>query len=221
LTLDGGAGNDTILGSAGVDALFGSDGNDFIDGNGGNDTAQMGAGDDTFQWDPGDGSDIVEGQDGNDAMIFNGANIAEGVSISANGERVNFFRKQGNITMDLNGVEQVDFNALGGSDSTLIDDLTGTDLKQVNVNLQAGTGGSDLAADSIIVNGTAGHDTINISGAGTSAVVAGLHTQVNISGIDGALDTLTVSGQGGNDTISAANLPAGVIQLTIDNDVPF
>jgi Ca2+-binding RTX toxin-like protein len=221
LTLDGGAGNDTILGSAGVDALFGGDGNDFIDGNGGNDTAFLGAGDDTFQWDPGDGSDIVEGQDGNDAMIFNGANIDENVSISASGERVIFFRKQGNITMDMNGVERVDFNALGGSDSTVIDDLTGTDLKQVNVNLQAGAGGSDLLADSIVVNGTAGDDTIDISGAGTSAVVAGLQAQVNINGIDGTLDTLTVNGQGGNDTISSANLPADVIQLTIDEDVLF
>src|SRR5262249_10457683 len=75
LTVDGGAGNDTILGSNGDDTLLGGDGNDFIDGNQGNDLALMGAGDDVFQWDPGDGSDTVEGQAGQDAMIFNGANI--------------------------------------------------------------------------------------------------------------------------------------------------
>ena len=34
-------------------------------------------------------------------MIFNGANIDENVSIFASGERAIFFRKQGNITMDM------------------------------------------------------------------------------------------------------------------------
>src|SRR6185369_17265478 len=62
ITVDGGAGNDTLLGSNGADLLLGGDGNDFIDGNQGTDTALLGAGDDTFQWDPGDGNDIVEGQ---------------------------------------------------------------------------------------------------------------------------------------------------------------
>src|SRR5262249_6453998 len=107
LTLDGGAGNDTLLGGDGADTLLGGDGNDFIDGNGGNDVALMGAGDDVFRWDPGDGSDTVEGQDGHDTMFFNGANIDEGVDISANGGRVRFFRNPGNITMDLGGVERV------------------------------------------------------------------------------------------------------------------
>ena len=68
ITVDGGAGNDTLLGSNGVDILLGGDGNDFVDGNQGNDVAFLGAGDDTFQWDPGDGSDTVEGQDGTDTM---------------------------------------------------------------------------------------------------------------------------------------------------------
>src|SRR5438309_1524757 len=43
LTVDGGAGNDTILGGNGADHLFGGDGNDFIDGNQGADTAFLGA----------------------------------------------------------------------------------------------------------------------------------------------------------------------------------
>ena len=64
LTVDGGAGNDTITGGDGNDLLLGGDGNDLIDGGRGNDTALMGAGDDTFVWNPGDGSDTVEGQGG-------------------------------------------------------------------------------------------------------------------------------------------------------------
>src|SRR5262245_35201946 len=46
LTLDGGAGDDTIAGSQGVETMLGGDGNDTLDGNGANDKALMGAGDD-------------------------------------------------------------------------------------------------------------------------------------------------------------------------------
>ena len=85
ITVDGGAGNDTILGSNGTDLLLGGDGNDFIDGQQGNDIAFLGAGDDVFQWDPGDGSDTVEGQDGTDTMLFNGSAGDEIFDVSANG----------------------------------------------------------------------------------------------------------------------------------------
>src|SRR6195256_6008386 len=90
LTIDGGAGNDTITGGDGNDTLLGGDGNDLITGGRGNDVALLGAGDDTFVWNPGDGSDTVEGQDGNDTLLFNGANVAETIKISANGSRVRF-----------------------------------------------------------------------------------------------------------------------------------
>ena len=104
LTVDGGAGNDTITGGDGADVLLGGDGNDLIGGRG-NDTAVLGAGDDRFVWNPGDGSDTVEGQAGTDTLLFNGANIAENIDISANGGHVRFTRNLGNIMMDLNDVE--------------------------------------------------------------------------------------------------------------------
>src|SRR5207302_9666821 len=66
LTVDRGAGNDTITGGDGNDLLIGGDGNDTIIGGRGNDTALLGAGNDTFVWNPGDGSDTVEGQAGQD-----------------------------------------------------------------------------------------------------------------------------------------------------------
>ena len=111
LTIDGGAGNDTITGGDGNDVLLGGDGNDLIVGGRGNDTALLGAGDDTFVWNPGDGSDVVEGQAGNDTLLFNGANVNEKIDISANGGRVRFFRDVGNVTMDLNDVETIQFNS--------------------------------------------------------------------------------------------------------------
>ncbi len=217
ITVDGGAGNDTILGSNGADRLLGGDGNDFIDGNQGNDVAFLGAGDDVFQWDPGDGSDVVEGQDGNDTMLFNGSNANEIFDALANGGRVLFTRNVGNIVMDLNDVERVDLNALGGTDIVTVHDLSGTDLTQVNVNLQASGGGGDGVTDTVIVEGTAGNDNIQVSGSGSGFTVAGLHAVVTATGSEGANDQLVVKGLGGDDTLNAAALPAGVVNnLTLD-----
>ena len=126
ITVDGGAGNDTLLGSNGADVLLGGDGNDFVDGNQGNDTALLGAGDDSFQWDPGDGSDTIEGQDGTDAMLFIGSNVSENMDVSANGSRLRFVRNVANIVMDLNDVESIVARVLGGSDNVVVNDLSGT-----------------------------------------------------------------------------------------------
>jgi Ca2+-binding RTX toxin-like protein len=216
LTIDGGAGNDQITGGDGDDTLLGGDGDDLIIGGRGNDTAQLGAGNDTFVWNPGDGSDTVDGGDGNDTMLFNGANINEKINITAASQHhVQFTRDVANITMDLNHIETIDFNALGGVDLITVGDLTGTDVTQVNINLGANAGGGDGAADAVVVNGTSGANTINVLGAGTSVTVTGLAAQVNITNTD-AGDTLTVNAGDGNDTINAATLPAGVIGLTID-----
>jgi Ca2+-binding RTX toxin-like protein len=218
VTVDGGAGNDTILGGNGNDFLAGGDGNDFIDGNQGNDTAFLGAGDDVFQWDPGDGSDIVEGGDGNDTMLFNGSAGAEIFDVSANGERVRFTRDLGNIVMDLNDVESIDLNTLGNTDRVTVNDLSGTDVTEVNVNLAGTIGGTagDAAADTVTVNGTNSNDVVEIVGAGSSLSVVGLSARVNITTSEGANDTLTVKGNDGNDTLSAATLPTGVTSLTLD-----
>ena len=165
-TLAGGPGDDNLAGGSGAETLVGGDGNDRIDGNKGSDLALMGAGDDTFVWDPGDGSDKVEGQDGRDAMLFNGAAGAEHVDLSANGNRLRFFRDVASITMDTAGVEQVDFDALGGADVVTVHNLSGTDVKQVNVDESspAGSGTGDGQADQVIVEGTNGADNITAVG---------------------------------------------------------
>jgi len=218
ITVDGGAGNDTILGGNGADRLLGGDGNDVVDGNQGNDVALLGAGDDSFQWDPGDGNDTVEGQDGTDTMLFNGSNIEEIFEASANGERLRFTRNVGNIVMDVNDVEVVDLNALGGADTITVNDLSGTDVVELKGDLAGTLGGSagDAQPDTVIVNGTNGADTIDVVGAGTSVSVVGLAAQVNITNSEGANDALVVNALGGDDGVTATTLSAGVIKLTID-----
>ncbi len=215
LTLDGGAGNDTILGGNGNDQLIGGDGNDFIDGNQGADTALMGAGDDTFQWDPGDGSDIVEGGDGTDTMLFNGSNVNESFELSANGGRLRFTRNVGNILMDTNDVEKVDVHALGGVDTVTINDLKATDVREVDVDLGATGGVADGAADTVNAIGTNSAQTINVTGAGGSIAITGLSAAINIEHSE-AQDALVIRALGGNDTINAATLSADSAKLTID-----
>jgi Ca2+-binding RTX toxin-like protein len=218
ITVDGGAGNDTILGSNGKDILLGGDGDDFIDGQQGNDVAFLGAGDDTFQWDPGDGSDVVEGQDGTDTMLFNGSGGNEIFEASANGGRVLFTRNLGNIVMDLNDVEAIDLNALGGADTVTVNDLSGTDVVEVNIDLAGVIGGTtgDGQTDTVIVNGTNGDDTIDVVGAGNDLSVLGLPAQVNVSNTDGIGDKLTINALGGDDKITATTLAAGIVSLTVD-----
>src|SRR5262249_28423257 len=162
--------------------LIGGDGNDVIDGNKGNDTSLMGAGDDVFVWDPGDGSDVVEGQDGSDTMRFNGAAAAEQFTLSANGNRLHFFRDVGNITMDTAAVEPVGGTALGGADLAPLNDLSGPDASSVNVAPAGSPGGTagDGALDRVVVNGTAGDDAIKVAGDGSGVSVSGLRTQVTI-----------------------------------------
>jgi Ca2+-binding RTX toxin-like protein len=216
LTVDGGAGNDTLLGSNGADTLLGGDGNDFIDGNQGNDVVRLGAGDDTFQWDPGDGSDTVEGEDGHDTMLFNGANVNENMDVSANGSRVRFFRNVGNITMDLNGVESIVAKTLGGADNLVVNDLTGTDVTSVRADLSSSSGGDDGAPDNVVVNGTNADDVATVTGTGPNAQVTGLSAAVSVSGASATNDRLTVNGLAGDDVIDASGVTAGSIPLTLN-----
>jgi Ca2+-binding RTX toxin-like protein len=214
----GEAGNDTLLGGSGAETLLGGDGNDSIDGNGGNDLALLGAGDDTFVWDPGDGSDTVQGQDGLDTMRFNGANVAERVALSANGNGLRFTRDVAKITMDTNGVERVDFNALGGTDLVTVNDLNGTDVRAVNVDLAGTLGGAtgDGQADRVILNATDNDDALKVNGDATEVTAKGLAPLVAIFHPEAANDRLEINTLAGNDTVDPAGLAAGAIQLFVD-----
>ena len=216
-TIDGGDGNDTLSGGSGAETLIGGDGNDLVDGNASNDVAFLGAGDDTFVWDPGDGSDTIEGGDGADTMRFNGANAAEQVVLSANGNRLRFFRTQGNITMDTAGVETVDFNALGGADLVTVDDLTGTGVNAVDVDLAGTLGGTtgDGQPDQVVVNGTNGDDAVNVRGAAGSVRVGGLAAETELLHSEPG-DRLDINTLDGQDGVDSGGLAAGTIQLFVD-----
>jgi Ca2+-binding RTX toxin-like protein len=204
LTINGGLGNDTLLGSEGNDSFNGGDGNDLV---------QMGAGDDIFVWNPGDDNDTLEGQDGFDSLVFNGSNAAENITISANGERVLFARDVANVVMDLNDTESLTFNALGGADSVVVNDLAGTDVTEVNLNLAAFGGAGDAAADTVTAQGTSGDDVALVFGDASFVSLLGLWAQINITGAEAANDRLAVNALAGDDVVEASGLAAGSIAL--------
>jgi hypothetical protein len=132
--------------------------------------------------------------------------------MSADRGHLRFVRDVANVTMDTHGVERVDFNALGGADNVTVNDLTGTDVTKVNLDLAGALGGStgDGAVDNVTVNGTNGNDTINVAGNGSGADVTGLAAAVSILHADRA-DTLSVNSLAGKDSVS----PTGVFGMQV------
>jgi len=216
LTIDGGAGDDTLRGGDGDDTLNGGNGDDLVDGNIGADTAQLGSGNDHFQWDPGDGSDTVEGQGGKDVMDFNGSNAPEAIDVSANGSRVRLFRNVAAITMDLDDVEGLNLRTLGSADTVTVNDLSATDLKTADVDLNANGGGGDGSPDTVIANGTDGADYVDVGSDGATAVGSRLSRQVRVAGGEPTLDNVNVATLGEADTIDAGVDFAGSAPVTID-----
>ncbi|HSB99255.1 MAG TPA: calcium-binding protein, partial [Burkholderiaceae bacterium] len=203
LTIDGGAGNDTVTGGDGADTLLGGGGDDLVTGGRGNDVAKLGTGNDTYVWNPGDGSDVVEGNGGSDTLQFNGANVGEDIVLAASGTHALLTRNVGTVTMDLHGMETVNVRALGGTDNITVGDLRGTDVDKVNIDLAAFDGSDDLAADTVTLAGTGADDAMNFTvQAAGPATVNGLGAQISVGNL-GAGDRFVIDGGAGTDTVTA------------------
>jgi hypothetical protein len=199
--LFGGDGNDTLIGGGGNDMLFGGNGNDTVVGGKGSDTAFLGAGNDTFIWNPGDGNDVVDGGRGFDTLDFRGADRAAGetFSIDPNGSGATFNRPNGII--NLTDVERIQFEAQGQhSDNITINDLTGTDVKQVAIDLGAGPSGGDGQEDKVFINATHGQ-AITVSDNNGVITVSGLTNTLTISDFEVGTDKLFIN----NQSVTVAN----------------
>jgi Ca2+-binding RTX toxin-like protein len=209
---DGGA--NVMSGGVGSDTFDAGGGNDVVTGGDGDDTILLGAGIDTFIWNPGDDNDLVEGQGDFDTLDFNGANVAENISIFANGGRAVFTRNVANVTMDLNDVEAVNFDAFGGADNITINDMSGTDVTNIRIDLGL-LGVGDGQVDTIIINATNGDDVVLVTGANGSITVTGLATRIDILNFE-AQDRLIINSLAGDDVIDGSNLLGTGLALTAD-----
>ena len=180
LSVDGGAGDDTINGTDGADLLLGGEGNDVLNGGAGDDrivgdrgsdTMNGGPGDDTLVWNNGDGSDVVNGDDGSDDVEVNGAPAAGDIdTVQPNGARIRFDRTNlAPFTLDIGTSETMHDNALGGDDTISVGDVG-----SYQVTGNGGSGDDTLtggASSETFLGGT-GNDTID-PGAGLDVVSAG------------------------------------------------
>jgi len=216
LTVDGGNGNDTIQTGDGIDTVFGGNGDDSVDAGRGNDTVSLGNGKDFFVWNPGQGSDAVDGGNGNeDVMQFNGANLDEIMSLSANGSQAVFLRDIAGIRMDMNDIETFNLRALGGVDDVTVNDLAGTSIRHANIDLSAVGGGGDRAADVVTVSGTNDADRVGVTAQGGQVDVGGLQAETQITGSE-TMDHLQVNTLDGNDRVAVDPAVATLIGVSVD-----
>jgi Ca2+-binding RTX toxin-like protein len=193
--LFGGNGDDTLNGGDGDDMLVGGNGNDTVIGGKGTDTAFLGNGNDTFIWNPGDGNDRVDGGRGFDTLVFNGKATGETFSIDANGSGATFNRANG--TIDLTSVERIQFEAQGKTPNTItINDLTGTSVQQVAIDLGSGVPDDTVngVSDTVNINSTNGQP-ITVSDHNGVVTVTGPASTVTISNFETNLDHLVINNQ--------------------------
>jgi RTX calcium-binding nonapeptide repeat (4 copies) len=96
----------------------------------------------------------------------------------------------------------------------VVNDLSGTNLTEVNTDLAALGGSGDAQPDNVVVQGTNGDDIAVVAGNATGVSVSSLAPKTNIVGAEGANDRLTVNLLAGDDVVDASALAAGATQLT-------
>src|SRR5205807_7513872 len=106
---------------------------------------------------PGSGRRTTEGQAGWGSMLCNGAHVAEKIDVSANGTRVRFTRDVANIVMDTNGVEVIDFRALGGADAVTVHDLSGTDVTDESGRASCRASGAEQRGPGHVIGNRSAH----------------------------------------------------------------
>jgi Ca2+-binding RTX toxin-like protein len=195
LSVDGGAGVDTVKGSEGADLILGGEGDDVLDGGGGDDrivgdrgidTMNGGAGDDTLVWNNGDGTDVANGDAGRDDVEVNGAPAAgDAFAVRSNGARIRFDRTNlVPFSIDIGSSETLHANGLGGDDSVSVGDVGGFSVTA------AGGAGNDT------LTGGGSPETL-LGGSGDDTITAG-----------GGLDV--VSGDEGDDRVDVRDRTADV-----------
>jgi Ca2+-binding RTX toxin-like protein len=214
LWIEAGAGDDVVIGSDANDVLQGGDGNDTIYGNAGDDFVLLGDGDDVFVWNAGDGHDVVDGQLGQDTIRFNGSSDDEIFTASSHFNYLLITRDVDGAAYRFDNMEILDLRMGAGIDQATLSDVALAGITSVSIDLTA-NGAGDGAADTVVIDGTASADTIQVAPDNGDVLISGLLTQFRIHGSESANDRLMVRCLAGNDTFTAGAL-ADLIHITVD-----
>src|SRR5205823_4930990 len=134
-------------------------------------------------------------------------------SLAINGTNGNdSINQSGNVVTVNNGADvtfasypTLTLNGNNGDDTFNVNSATLTGVTTFNVN-----GGDPTASDRVVVNGTAGIDTITyLPSAADAGSVTGLGPTINLA----TVENVTINGQGNNDTL-VVTTPAGQDHIT-------
>ncbi|MCC6234962.1 MAG: calcium-binding protein, partial [Verrucomicrobiales bacterium] len=162
--------------------------------------------------------DVFEAAGGLDTLIVHGSDAPESFGVSGSGGRVRVVRNLQNVTLDSSEVEAIRLEVAAGADSIVVEDVTGTALTDLRMDLAAGpgSGSGDGETDRVELRGSSDRDEWSVAGDARELSVTGGHTRISVVGHEGDRDLLIVKGEGGNDLLSAAHLAAGCVSLTLD-----
>ena len=220
----GDAGNDSLTGGRGNDQLEGGANDDIIQGGAGLDVTRGGDDVDLFIWNVGDGNDtVIDGQGGaGDAINIIGTAAAEQVAVSANGS--DFTAVIGLETLNVTGVETADIEGRGGIDAFVVNDLTPSTLRRVDVQF-----GADSVPDSLVINGSGSGETFTASVQAVTPVDVSVNI-LQVTRTDGATvnvlgatstsggDTVTLNTLGGADTVNVRSTLSGLATTITGGD---
>jgi Ca2+-binding RTX toxin-like protein len=200
-TLQGGGGNDTLIGGAGADTLNGGGGPNDTDSlfagpgnnqvlNGGQGTNQFyagtgscqmngGPGSNFFDWRTGHGAIHVVGQGNSNTLTVCAIEPGDSLVADPNGNGVSVRVSLGQTTLGVipaSDIQVVNIDDAGGNASYTINDLTGTGVQNVNVNLHE-VGSPDWTTDGVTENVATNVDTVAAVTIGTAT--GNSHKRVN------------------------------------------
>ena len=167
LTIDGGAGNDSLTGGSAVDLLIGGSGNDTLNGGAGADVISGGDGDDRFLLTDGFGADVIVGgelgQSGGDTLDLSA--LTSGATVILSGSEIGT-ANAGASTASFSEIENFVLTALNDSfNGSAASSAVTVDAGAGNDSLLGGSGNDTLL-------GGSGNDTLN-GGAGADSLTGG------------------------------------------------
>lgn len=200
-TIDEGTLVAEINGTPGNDTLVSTPDDEIING---------GPGDDTIIWNDGGGNDTINGGPGNDKLIINGNGAISNLwQATATGPGLSLVSLvQFNValaltTLNLDGIETIEFNAGDGGDVVTFGPLATTDVSNTTLIFNGG-------ASNDVLDGRLTDRSINADGAGGNDILIGGSQDDTLLGgagddiLTGGAGDDTLNGGGGNDTVSYA-----------------
>lgn len=161
---------------------------------------------------------IIDGGRGDDTITGGGINVLLGGPGTCWSSTERTSRRTSRCRRTVNDVEQVVVEAVGGADNVVVNDLAGTEVALVKVNMAGALGSAlgDGLSDAVTVNATTGTDRIDVSADADAVVLDGLAAEVRITHAEPTLDRLIVDTLGGGDTIRLGPGLDALISLTVN-----